>query len=144
MRPFILACLLLTASATTAGAATPSPFTPEQRVAILCSERIAVMQDGIVSELTGATGARKAAMNADYAALARISDAFDSKHPTYPSTPEGQQMIQAANALVANDAEAQAAYLRWDAGDMMPIIRLMRRCEVMSGVKALRPDFGTW
>lgn len=119
-------------------------FTPVQRAAILCSERITVMQDAIASIYDDATGDRKAAMVADFDALGRISKAFDDKHPTYPATPEGRARLEAQRQLIAGDAVAKSAYARYDQGDRAPLLALMRRCEVMSGIKALRPDFGQW
>lgn len=127
-----------------ATAAPPLTFTPVEKAAILCSERAAIMQDLLLDPLATATGARKDAISADYEALSKIIHGFDGKHPSYPNTPEGRAKIDAQRKLIDGDAAANAAYDRFGQGDRAPLLAMMRRCDVMSGAKALSPTFGTW
>ncbi len=125
-------------------AAPPVTFTPVEKAAILCSERAAAMQDLIAPQYESATGARKAAIEADFEALTKIIKGFDGRHPSYPNTPEGRAKIDAQRKLIDGDAAANAAYDRFERGDRAPLLAMMRRCDVMSGAKALSPTFGTW
>lgn len=122
----------------------PVTFTPVEKAAILCTERATVMQDLISTVYDAASGPGKARMDADFEALGKLSKAFDAKAPTYPNTPEGRARLDAQRQLIAGDAVADAAYARYEQGDRAPLLALMRRCDVMSGAKALRPDFGSW
>jgi hypothetical protein len=127
-----------------AAAAPPVNFTPVEKAAILCSERAAIMQSLLLDPLASATEARKDAISADYEALSKIIHGFDGKHPSYPNTPEGRAKIDAQSKLIDGDAAANAAYERFERGDRAPLLAMMRRCDVMSGAKALSPTFGTW
>lgn len=122
----------------------PVTFTPVEKAAILCSERAASMQHLLIDPLASATGARQDAMFADYEALSKIIRGFDGKHPSYPETPEGRAKIDAQSKLIDGDAAANAAYDRFEQGDRAPLLAMMRRCDVMSGAKALGPGFGSW
>lgn len=122
----------------------PVTFTPVEKAAILCTERATAMQDLISSVYDAASGPRKARMDADFEALNRITEAFDDRRPDYPRTPEGRARLDAQRQLIDGDATADAAYERFERGDRAPLLAMMRRCDVMSGAKALSPTFGTW
>lgn len=127
-----------------AAAAPPVVLTPAEKAAILCTERAAAMLDLMSAQFESATGARKAAIEADADALARIIKGFDGKHPSYPKTPEGRARLDAQRKLIEGDVAANAAYERFARGDRAPLLAMIRRCDTMSGAKALGPAFGTW